>query len=101
MFNLESPKVVSKFENVTVTEGNDANFVIRFTGKPKPLVKWFREEIEIITTSSEYYELVESEESITFIIKRVKADYSGSFFAEITNEVGTVKTNKIQLIVNS
>ena len=91
-----------KLENVTVTEGQEAKFVIKISGgKPKPSVKWFKEEEEIITTTVERYEVVEIEDTVTLIIKSAKSEDAGNYFAQLTNEAGQASSNKAQLIVNS
>lgn len=69
-------------------------------GKPKPTIKWFKEEEEIITTV-ETYEVVEIEDTVTLIIKSAKPENAGNYFAQLINEAGTINTNKAQLIVNS
>lgn len=97
---LETPKVSGKLENVTVSEGQEAKFVVKVSGgKPKPTVKWFKEEEEIVTTV-ETYEVVEIEDTITLIIKGAKPENAGNYFAQLLNEAGTISTNKAQLIVN-
>lgn len=94
------PKTSGKLENVTVSEGQDAKFIIKLTGgKPKPTVKWFKEEEEIIVTTEESYEIVEYEDSYTLIIKSAKPKDTGSYYAQIVNEAGQISTNKAQLTV--
>lgn len=86
---------------MTVAEGQEAKFVVKIAGgKPKPAIKWFREEEEI-TTTVETYEVVEIEDTVTLIIKSAKPENAGNYFAQLINEAGTISTNKAQLIVNS
>jgi len=95
------PKIAGKLENVTVNEGQEAKFVIKIAGgKPKPKVKWFKEEEEIVTTV-ETYEVVEFEDTVTLIIKTAKPENSGNYHAQLINEAGQASTNKAQLTVNS
>jgi hypothetical protein len=101
IFFPETPKISGKLENVTVAEGQEAKFVVKIAGgKPKPTIKWFKEEEEIITTV-ETYEVVEIEDTVTLIIKSAKPENAGNYFAQLINEAGTINTNKAQLIVNS
>lgn len=87
---------------MTVAEGQEAKFVVKIAGgKPKPTIKWFKEEEEIITTVTETYEVIEIEDTITLIIKSAKPEHAGNYFAQLINEAGTISTNKAQLIVNS
>jgi hypothetical protein len=93
--------VNSKLDNVTAREGETAKFKVKVSGgNPKPEVKWFFEEEEIII-EEEFYEIEESEDTVTLIIKTVKPHQAGSYHAEIVNEAGSVKTNKAQLNINS
>ena len=98
---LEIPKA-GKLENVTAVEGSDASFNLKITGgKPKPQVKWFIEEEEIITINNEQYEVTEIEETVILTIKNVKTENTGNYYAILINEAGSVSSNKAQLIVNS
>lgn len=100
--NEETPKISGKLENVTVAEGQEAKFVVKIAGgKPKPTIKWFKEEEEIITTSVEIYEVIETEDTVTLIIKSAKPEHAGNYFAQLINEAGTISTNKALLVVNS
>ena len=97
---LDTPKALNKLENVTVNENEPAKFVLKVAGKPKPQVKWFRDEEEIIV--SESYEITEeSEEEVTLVIKSCKSpDNAGNYYAKISNEFGEVVSNKATLIIN-
>ena len=98
---LESPKALNKLENVTVNEGEEAKFVVKVSGKPKPQVKWFKDEEEIET--NEEYEIIEtSEDEVSFIIKKCKSpDNNGNYYAKISNEFGETVTNKSNLSIKS
>ena len=97
----ETPKLGSKLENVTVNEGQEAKFVLKISGgKPRPTFKWFKDEEEIVITTEETYEFIETEDTIQLIIKSAKPENSGSYHAQIINEAGQIATNKAQLIVN-
>lgn len=86
---------------MTVAEGQEAKFTVKIAGgKPKPTIKWFKEEEEI-TTTTETYEVVEIEDTVTLIIKSAKPENAGNYYAQLLNEAGTISTNKAQLIVNS
>lgn len=87
---------------MTVSEGQEAKFVLKIAGgKPKPTVKWFKEEEEIVTTTVEVYEVIEIEDTVTLIIKSAKPEHAGNYYAQLINEAGQVNCNKAQLIVNS
>lgn len=96
---LDTPKLIGKIENLTVNETQEARFTVKFTGKPKPTVQWFKEEEEIVITT-EIYEIVEAEDSYTLIIKSAKSEHAGNYSAKLTNEAGQAASNKALLTVN-
>jgi hypothetical protein len=98
---LEPPKVLNKLENQTVTATEPVSFTVKFSGKPKPQVKWFKEDKEISEPSIDVYEIVETEDSVTLVIKSSKLEDTSNYSAQLTNEAGVVESNKAKLIVNS
>ena len=98
---LDSPRILNKLENVTVNEGEQAKFVVKYSGKPKPAVKWFKDDSEIpVDDSIEITETADDE--ICFTIKSCKSsENSGNYFAKVVNEFGEVVSNKATLTINS
>jgi hypothetical protein len=98
---LDAPKLLNKLDNVTVNEGEQAKFVTKFSGKPKPSVKWFKDDIEI--QLDETIEIIDSaEDETTLIIKSCKSpDNIGNYSAKVINEFGEIPTNKATLTINS
>lgn len=97
---LDSPRILNKLDNLTVNEGESAKFVVKFSGKPKPAIKWFKDDAEIpIDDSTEAKETAEDE--VTFTIKACKAENLGNYFAKAINEFGEVVSNKATLTINS
>ena len=97
---LDSPRILNKLDNLTVNEGELAKFVVKFSGKPKPTIKWFKEDVEItLDESLEVKEL--SEDEVSFSIKSCKAENLGNYSAKAVNEFGEVASNKATLTVNS
>ena len=64
-------------------------------------MKWFYEEEEIVTETTELYEVIETDDIITLIVKNVKPINSGNYYALLVNDSGQLSTNKAQLTVNS
>jgi hypothetical protein len=97
---LEAPKLLNKLDNLTVSDGELASFTVKVAGKPKPTVKWFKDDVEIIIDESvEITELVENE--ITFTIKSCKSlENGGVYLAKIVNDFGEVVSNKATLTIN-
>ena len=97
---LDSPRILNKLDNLTVNEGETAKFIVKFSGKPKPAIKWFKDDVEIqVDESIEITELAEDE--ISFTIKSCKAENLGNYFAKAVNEFGEVASNKATLTINS
>lgn len=98
---LDGPKLLNKLDNLTVNDGESATFLVKFTGKPKPIVKWFKDEIEVqIDETIEINESIENE--ISFTIKACKSlENSGIYFAKVLNDFGEIVTNKATLTINS
>lgn len=97
---LDSPRILNKLDNLTVNEGEQAKFVVKFSGKPKPSIKWFKDDAEIqIDDSVEVKEIAEDE--VSFTIKSCKAENLGIYFAKAINEFGEVAANKATLTINS
>lgn len=96
---LDSPRILNKLDNLTVNEGEPAKFVVKFSGKPKPAIKWFKDDAEIqIDESVEVVEV--SEDEISFTIKSCKAENLGNYSAKAVNEFGEIASNKATLTIN-
>jgi len=98
---LDAPRILNKLENLTVNDGESAKFVIKYSGKPKPAIKWFKDDVEIQIDDS--FELIETtEDEICLLIKSCKStENSGNYSAKAVNEFGEVVSNKATLSINS
>lgn len=99
---FETAKIKGKLENIAATEGNEARFLLRLSGgKPRPTVKWFHNEEEVLIIESEnLYEIIQTDEAIEFVIKNVKSENSGTYYAKVVNDAGQSVSNKAQLVVS-
>lgn len=98
---LDAPKVNNKLDNLTVNEGQEAKFTVKFAGKPKPSVKWFKDEVEVVIEQESIEVTETAEDEVTFVIKACKSlENSGVYFAKVSNEFGEASTNKATLTVN-
>jgi len=98
---LELPKAGIIEDSVTF-EGDECKLTVDFlAGKPKPKIEWFHNDIEINTTLNDVYELIEIDKVFNLIIKAAKTADSGSYYARLTNQVGSDVSNKAQLLVKS
>ena len=98
---LDTPRVLNKLDNTTVNENEVAKFTIKYSGKPKPLVKWFKDDLEI--EINEQIEVNETnEDEVSLIIKSSKStENSGNYNAKVINEFGEASSNKAALTINS
>lgn len=98
---MDSPKLTNKLDNITVNEGEQAKFTVKITGKPKPSVKWYKDEVELELNDT--VEIIETEENeVTLLIKSCKSpENSGNYSAKIYNDFGEVNSNKAALTINS
>lgn len=97
---LEPPKIKGKLENITVKENEEAKFSFKLTGgKPKPSVKWYKDEEEIAL--SDNYNFIEQEDNVELVVKSCSLVCTGSYYAKIINDAGHTTTNKAQLVVNT
>ncbi|CAF3618249.1 unnamed protein product [Rotaria sordida] len=85
-------------KDITAQAGERIPLTIQVSGT-KPNVKWYKNGEEIDQTTEENIEIVEEEETYTFLIKNAKPKNSGEYQAVITNDVGQIKTKKIKLQV--
>ena len=89
-------------ENVIASEGQETRFILKTSGgKPKPSVQWFKDEIEILITSEGIFETIETEETLELVIKIVSTEHAGGYHVELSNDAGTISSNKATLIINS
>lgn len=97
---LETPKILNKLENLNVDENNQVSFTIKFSGIPKPNVKWFKDNIEI--QSNDSIEIVENDNESILNIKSSKSkEDSGNYYVKLSNDFGIVESNKALLTINS
>ncbi|CAF2489671.1 unnamed protein product [Rotaria sp. Silwood2] len=85
-------------KDITAQVGETIPLTIQVSGT-KPKVKWYKNGEEIHETVEENIEIVEEEETYTFLIKKAKPKDSGEYQAVITNDVGQIKTKKIKVQV--
>ncbi|ETN58767.1 novex-3 (titin isoform) [Anopheles darlingi] len=86
-----APQIVQPLEAQVVRTGSTLVFECRYTGLPKPTVKWFRnskeiiEEEEITIITEEYYNRLE--------IRDVTRQRGGKYEITVTNEAGQAKSS--------
>ena len=88
---MSAPNFKKPLEPVTVTEGQEAKFVVEFTGDPMPAVKWYRYSFPI-TTSDDFKVSTENGRSTLTGIKACPDD-TGIFTCIVENIAGASKSS--------
>lgn len=89
-----APQFVQPLEEVTpVEENEEVVLTVKVTGIPKPVVRWFANDKQIIPTSETIIQ--EDEEVVTLVIKKMKPEYIGPITCEAHNELGVISTNTV------
>jgi homoserine dehydrogenase len=83
-----------------VNEGCDAQFSVRYVGgAPRPTATWFLDEQEI-TAAHESFQALALEDTVSLSIRQAKASHAASYSVRLSNEAGSVTSNKALLAVN-
>lgn len=87
-----APKIVKKLPQIVqTTEGSVTTLEVRVIGKPKPKVKWLREDEEIIP-SEEYQIENKPDGTSVLVINKILPDDTGKITFEAHNSVGVAET---------
>ncbi|KAG8183020.1 hypothetical protein JTE90_017107 [Oedothorax gibbosus] len=95
----KAPTFQKGLKDMTVKENETVNYTVKFTGKPKPKVKWDKDGAELkIDTKHVEQKYEEAEDSLTLILKNVSKDDAGQYTCTITNSAGSEETSsKLQV----
>lgn len=96
------PKIPVKIENVSINEGQEANFVCKFISNPEPLtITWYKNETEEIV-QTETIIVTNTESTSVLNLKDNKLSDSGTVYSvKITNSMGEALSNKAKLNVSA
>lgn len=67
---------------------------MKVTGIPKPVVRWFTKDKQIVQTSEVTIE-EEEEDVVTLVIKKMKPEFIGPITCEAHNELGVISTSTV------
>lgn len=92
MLSLQSIPILSlnipqRLENTTAVQGHPVILEVEIEGHPEPIVKWYREEIEIF--SSPDYELSRNNKTYRLTIFEVFPEDAGEFKVVAANAEGS------------
>lgn len=89
---LCAPKIVKQLPHIVqTTEGSITTLEVKVIGKPKPEVKWLREDEEIVP-SEEYQIENKPDGTSVLVISNVYPDDTGKISFEAHNSVGVAET---------
>merc|ERR1711970_575552 len=84
------PWVVGHIKDVNVKEGHPAKFMVEYRGNPIPEVTWFKEELEI--ESSTQFQIMACDTHSYLFIPEVFTDDNGTYYAHVSNKMGEVRS---------
>merc|ERR1712142_115359 len=84
------PWVVGHVKDVNMKEGHPAKFMVEYRGNPIPEVTWFKEELEIQTSTQ--FQIMSCDTHSYLFIPEVFTDDNGTYYAHVTNKMGEVRS---------
>merc|ERR1739838_951024 len=84
------PWVVGHIKDVNVKEGHPAKFMVEYRGNPIPEVTWFKEELEI--QSSTQFQIMACDTHSYLFVPEVFTDDNGTYYAHVSNKMGEVRS---------
>ena len=90
--------MAAKLENVSVNEGQDAEFVCKFISNPEPsTISWFKNETEELI-ANENIIITNTKDTTTIkFINCQSSDNGNVYTVKIVNQLGEVVSNKATL----
>ncbi|XP_067124006.1 muscle M-line assembly protein unc-89-like, partial [Centruroides vittatus] len=86
--SAEPASFVQGLKDVTAVNGEDAKFTVKLKGKPKPTVKWTKDDAELTIDNKKVKVIEEASETFTLVLKEVNSKDSGTYSCEISNKSG-------------
>lgn len=87
---LEPPNLDLEFrEKLIVRVGETCTLQSRYTGKPAPTIKWFKNDEEL--QANEEIALTSTKNTLCLTIAKVKRDHSGKYTVVLENSIGSRK----------
>jgi hemicentin len=85
-------------KDIVAQAGDPITLSIQASGT-NPQCRWYKNDVEIIRTVEEEYEIIEEEETYTLLIKRAQPKDTGEYQAVLTNDAGQIKSKKVKVHV--
>lgn len=74
-------------KNIEAKQGDGIIFEVKVEGNPEPVIKWYREDVEIV--SSPDFELSRSDNLYRLTITETFPEDAGKFSCHATNAIGS------------
>ncbi len=99
---LDIPKIISKIENISINEGEDAIFSCKFISFPlENKITWYKNDTFEISNGEDFNISKEDGASIIKINKPKSNENGSTYLVKISNEIGEVTSNKAILNISS
>ncbi|XP_070570382.1 muscle M-line assembly protein unc-89-like [Ptychodera flava] len=87
----EAPKFVKELVKIHITEGEPVRFECHVTGRPRPEVKWYKEETEL--EDSDLITIDYTDDNMCILrIKKTPVKFAGVYICKAVNSVGEAVT---------
>lgn len=87
----QAPEVTEPMKSVQVSEGDNVVLKCKVTGKPSPLIEWFKDDVPVLETFRVKTDYTNHE--ATLKIKQVRGDEAGHYKCVIRNDFGETSTS--------
>uniref|UniRef100_A0A915LAM2 Titin n=1 Tax=Romanomermis culicivorax TaxID=13658 RepID=A0A915LAM2_ROMCU len=89
-----APEILEPLEqSVALNVNEEAIFSVKISGRPKPVVKWYKNGHEIRSASQPKMKILITESVVSLIIESCQGEDQGEYECEIINELGCAKTS--------
>lgn len=86
-----APKFERLLTDILADEGNKIEFICVVSGEPKPLIKWYLNNKEMIENERVKFQQNDSDNSVKLIIENVSIDDKGVYTVKASNTLGDAK----------
>ncbi|CAF0818885.1 unnamed protein product [Didymodactylos carnosus] len=94
------PTILNDLTNITANRDEPATFTLKATGNPKPQLKWFKNDEEILPTNKDYEIIADAKtDTYSLKVKQCKPEHQADYSAVLTNSGATIKSKKAKLTV--
>ena len=103
---MQKPEILENLKDASVVENESAEFQLKWASCPSATVQWFEDNIELNSSSekNETFEILTNANDCCSKLKvietRILNNNTKTYFAKLTNELGTTESRKSSLTIN-